>query len=87
MKTIGIIGGMSWESSSVYYSLINRAVQDRVGGVHSAKLLMYSFDFGEVAALQSAGRWDEATAWMTDVGRRLVAGGTISSSSPATRCI
>ena len=60
MKTIGMIGGMSWESSSVYYQLINREVQKRLGGVHSAKTLMYSVDFGEMAQLQSAGRWREA---------------------------
>jgi aspartate racemase len=75
MKTIGMIGGMSWESSVVYYRIINRAVQDRLGGVHSAKTLMYSFDFGEVAVLQQAGRWDEATDWMTTVGATLSKGG------------
>jgi aspartate racemase len=76
MKTIGIIGGMSWESSSVYYTLLNRGVQARLGGMHSAKLLMYSFDFDEVAALQSAGRWDEATRWMEEKARMLAAGGS-----------
>ena len=75
MKTIGMIGGMSWESSLVYYRVINRAVQDRLGGVHSAKTLMYSFDFGEMSALQQAGRWDEATDWMTTVGATLSKGG------------
>ena len=64
MKTIGMIGGMSWESSAVYYRLINRAVQDRLGGVHSAKTLLSSFDFGEIAPLQKAGRWTEANARM-----------------------
>jgi len=64
MKTIGMIGGMSWESSAVYYRLINRAVQDRLGGVHSAKTLLSSFDFGEIAPLQAAGRWTEANALM-----------------------
>ena len=64
MKTIGMIGGMSWESSAVYYRLINRAVQDRLGGVHSAKTLVSSFDFGEIAPLQKAGRWTEANARM-----------------------
>ena len=60
MKTIGMIGGMSWESSSVYYQQINREVQKRLGGVHSARLLVHSFDFAELTTLWSAGRWDEA---------------------------
>ena len=64
MKTIGMIGGMSWESSAVYYRLINRLVQDRLGGIHSAKTIMSSFDFAEIAPLQSAGRWVEANARM-----------------------
>ena len=64
MKTIGMIGGMSWESSAVYYRLINRAVQDHLGGVASAKMLLYSFDFSEIAPLQSAGKWVEANARM-----------------------
>jgi len=71
MKTIGMLGGMSWESSAIYYQLINREVQKRLGGVHSAKALMYSFDFGEIAKLQGEGRWDEATKALTDVGAML----------------
>jgi aspartate racemase len=75
MKTIGMLGGMTWASSAVYYELVNRAVQERLGGVHSAKTLMYSFDFGEIAALQDAGRWDDATRTMQDAGRALKSGG------------
>jgi len=60
MKTIGMIGGMSWESSALYYRIINREVQTRLGGVHSAKALMVSFDFAEMAALQRDGKWREA---------------------------
>ena len=60
MKTIGMIGGMSWESTAVYYRTINREVQKRLGGVHSAKALLHSFDFAEIAALQHAGKWREA---------------------------
>ncbi len=75
MKTIGMLGGMSWESSAVYYQLINREVQKRLGGVHSAKALMYSFDFGEIAAMQNSGRWDDATTAMTQVGAMLAGGG------------
>jgi aspartate racemase len=75
VKTIGMLGGMSWESSAVYYQLMNRAVQARLGGVHSAKALMYSFDFGEIEALQAAGRWDDASTAMMDAGRTLARGG------------
>jgi aspartate racemase len=75
MKTMGLLAGMSWESSSVYYQLINRGIQARLGGVHSAKVLMYSFDFGEVARLQQAARWEEATELLSGVGRTLAGGG------------
>lgn len=75
MKTMGLLAGMSWESSSVYYQLINRQVQRRLGGVHSAKALIYSFDFGEVSRLQQSARWDEATKLLADVGRVLAHGG------------
>lgn len=75
MKTIGMLGGMSWESTQVYYRLMNRAVQDRLGGTHSAKLLLYSFDFGEIQALQDAGRWDDATRELAGVGETLARGG------------
>ena len=67
MKTIGMIGGMSWESSAVYYQQINREVRKRLGGVCSAKLLIYSFNFGEMAKLQHAGKWDEANASMVKI--------------------
>jgi aspartate racemase len=75
MKAIGMLGGMSWESSAVYYQIVNREAQKRLGGVHSAKSLMYSMDFGEIEALQSAGRWAEATRMMEDAGRALAKGG------------
>ncbi|MGD0191737.1 MAG: amino acid racemase [Rhizomicrobium sp.] len=64
MKTIGMIGGMSWESTAIYYRIINREVQKRLGGVHSAKALLYSFDFTEMAKLQADGKWDEADGRM-----------------------
>lgn len=66
MKTIGLLGGMSWESTQPYYRLINEAVRARLGGLHSARIALYSFDFAEVAALQAAGDW----AW----GARLLGG-------------
>ena len=74
MKTIGMIGGMSWESSSVYYQQINREVQKRLGGVHSAKFLIYSFDFDEMASLQAAARWDEANALIQHANNALLNG-------------
>ncbi|HZZ83952.1 MAG TPA: aspartate/glutamate racemase family protein [Anaeromyxobacteraceae bacterium] len=62
MKTIGLIGGMSWESTAHYYRLVNEAVKARLGGLHSAKVLLASVDFGEIEPLQRAARWDEAGA-------------------------
>jgi aspartate racemase len=75
MKTIGMIGGMSWESTKVYYELINREVQGRLGGVHSAKALLYSFDFEDISDLQRAGRWADATRRMVEAGTTLVRAG------------
>src|ERR1700729_4117420 len=75
MKTMGLLAGMSWESSSGYYPLINRGIPQRLGGVHSAQVLMYSFDFGEVSRLQQAARWDDATALLSGVGQTLAKGG------------
>ena len=75
MKLLGLIGGMSWESSALYYQLINRGVQQRLGGLHSARLLLHSVDFAEVEAQQSEGRWDDAARLLADAGRSLVAGG------------
>lgn len=60
MKTLGMIGGMSWESTSVYYRLLNQGVRDRLGGLHSAKILLYSVEFNEIAQLQHHGQWPEA---------------------------
>ncbi|MCU7247933.1 aspartate/glutamate racemase family protein [Pseudomonas koreensis] len=75
MRTIGLIGGMSWESSAEYYRLINQQVRDRLGPLRSARLLMYSVDFGSVEQAQHAGRWDDAAAILVDAARRLQAGG------------
>jgi len=75
MKTIGLIGGMSWESSAQYYAIINRAVRDRLGGSHSAKILMHSLDFGEIERLQHDGDWSSLTVQMVDVAKRIQAGG------------
>lgn len=75
MKTIGLIGGMSWESTTEYYRIINEAVKERLGGFHSAKIVMYSVDFKEIRELQLEARWDEATNLMIDAARRLERGG------------
>jgi aspartate racemase len=71
MKTIGLIGGMSWESSVEYYRLINQGIRERLGGLRSAKILLDSFDFEEIASRQRAGRWDEATEILVSSARRL----------------
>jgi aspartate racemase len=72
---IGLIGGMSWESSAEYYRIINREVRNRLGGVHSARSLMLSVDFGEIERLQHHGEWDELTEQMKDAAIRLERGG------------
>jgi aspartate racemase len=72
---IGLIGGMSWESSAEYYRIINREVRRRLGGVHSARSLMWSVDFGEIEQLQHQGDWDELTRRMIDAAVRLEHGG------------
>ena len=75
MQTIGLIGGMSWESSAEYYRLINEAVNDQLGGLHSAQVLLYSVDFAAIEELQHAGEWDRAGAILADAARRLERGG------------
>ena len=75
MKTIGLIGGISWESSAHYYQIINREVQRRLGGVNSCKCLMYSVNFAEIEVLQRAGDWETLAQIMADAGRRLKNGG------------
>lgn len=69
MKTIGLLGGMSWESTIPYYRLINEGIKARLGGLHSASLLLHSVDFHEIEACQSAGEWERAGAGAT-AGRR-----------------
>jgi aspartate racemase len=71
MKTLGLLGGMSWESTAVYYRLLNRMARERLGGQHSARLLMWSADFAPIAAMQAAGEWDRATEVLTEAARRL----------------
>ncbi len=71
MKTIGLIGGMSWESTGEYYRLLNEAVHERLGGFHSAKCVLVSVDFSEIELLQSENRWEEAAQAMVAAARQL----------------
>ncbi len=75
MKTIGLIGGMSWESSIEYYRIINQVVRKELGGVHSAKSVMVSLDFAEIEELQNQGNWDEATRIMVETAQLVEKGG------------
>ncbi len=71
MKTIGLIGGMSWESSLEYYRILNETIKAKLGGLHSAKCIMYSVDFAEVETLQRQDRWEEAAQLMIVAGQSL----------------
>ncbi len=71
MRTIGLIGGMSWQSSKLYYEQINQLVADRLGGAHSAKLIMNSLDFGPIAQMQAEGKWREAGALLANAAQAL----------------
>ncbi|MFD2445008.1 aspartate/glutamate racemase family protein [Bacillus sp. CGMCC 1.16607] len=71
MKTIGLIGGMSWESSVQYYRIINEEIKNRLGGLHSAKCLLYSVDFAEIERFQSEGEWEKAGRLLGDVAQSL----------------
>lgn len=71
MKTIGLIGGMSWESTVPYYRLINEGVKHQLGGLHSARVVLYSVDFHDIERLQHAGRWDEAGAMLAHAAHAL----------------
>jgi len=75
MKTIGLIGGMSWESSIEYYRIINETVRDKLGGLHSARSIMVSVDFAEIEALQHEGRWDETARMLIAAAQNVERGG------------
>jgi len=75
MKTIGLIGGMSWESTVPYYRQINETIRDELGGLHSAKIVLYSVDFHEIERLQHAGDWDAAGALLAEAAHALEAAG------------
>ena len=71
MQTVGLIGGMSWESSAEYYRLMNELVREEMGGLHSARCLLYSLDFAEIERLQSSGAWKEAEDLLVAAGQSL----------------
>lgn len=75
MKTIGLIGGMSWESTVTYYEIINQTVKQELGGLHSAKILLYSVDFDEIEKCQADGDWDKSADVLADVALRLESAG------------
>jgi aspartate racemase len=75
MLRLGLIGGMSWESSALYYRLVNEGVRDALGGLHSADCLLLSVDFAAVEAMQAEGRWDDAAQLLADAARTLEAAG------------
>jgi aspartate racemase len=75
LKTLGLIGGMSWESTVPYYRLINEAVAEQLGGLHSARIILYSVDFHDIERMQADGDWAAAGDMLADVGRRLRAAG------------
>lgn len=75
MKTIGLIGGMSWESTIPYYRQINELTKQRLGGLHSARIVLYSVDFHDIERLQHSGDWDAAGAMLADAARALQAAG------------
>lgn len=75
MKTIGLLGGMSWESTLSYYKAINESVQNRLGGLHSAKICLYSVDFEEIEKLQHQGKWAETAEILSDSAKSVESGG------------
>ena len=75
MKTLGLLGGMSAESTTLYYQELNRLVRERLGGLHSAQLLLWSVDFAGIAEMQAAGDWDGAGAVLAEAARRLEGAG------------
>lgn len=71
MKTIGLIGGMSWESTVTYYQIVNETVKRELGGLHSAKVLLYSVDFAEIEEYQTKGEWDKSAAVLAEAAQNL----------------
>ena len=75
MKTIGLLGGMSWESSATYYQIVNQEIREKLGGLHSAKCMMASVDFAEIEAYQTEGKWEEAALILSKTAKDIEHGG------------
>mgnify|MGYP000117593677 CR=1 FL=1 len=75
MKTMGLLGGMSWQSTNTYYSLLNKGIGEALGGLHSARLMLYSVDFDEIEKLQHAGQWEQMGELLAAAAQRVEAGG------------
>ena len=75
MKTIGLLGGMSWESTQSYYQIINRGINQRLGGLHSAKIMLYSVDFAQIEVLQHQGNWQGTADILIEAAKAIEAGG------------
>ncbi|HRV32844.1 MAG TPA: amino acid racemase, partial [Anaerovoracaceae bacterium] len=75
MKTLGLIGGMSWESTVTYYRIINQTIGAKLGGLHSARLILYSVEFSEIEAMQARGEWAESGEILADAAAKLEAAG------------
>ncbi len=75
MKTIGLLGGMSWESTLTYYTRINTGIRDALGGLHSAKIILYSVEFSAIEKLQNLGQWDKAGEQLADAARKIESAG------------
>lgn len=75
MKTIGLLGGMSWESTASYYQALNQGVKSELGGLHSARICLYSVDFAEIESLQHQGQWQKTAEILTDAAQKVEAGG------------
>ena len=71
LKTIGLLGGMSWESTVTYYQVINETIKEKLGGLHSAKILLYSVDFDEIERCQASGEWEKSAELLGAAARRL----------------
>ena len=77
MKTIGLIGGMSWESTASYYKAINEGIKQAMGGLHSAKICLYSVDFQQIETLQHAGDWQQSGEVLAQAAKAVAAGGAV----------
>ncbi|EPM38414.1 hypothetical protein M272_05115 [Vibrio natriegens NBRC 15636 = ATCC 14048 = DSM 759] len=75
MKTVGMVGGMSWESTASYYKALNEGVKSRLGGLHSAKICLYSVDFDEIEKLQHPGKWSETALILAEAAKSVERGG------------